>query len=115
MAKPQTYISQLVHRLKESLEELDAQNLTFPALESMAILIHESMSHSSRNYHSVRDVFEISVNVQDPLVVVAAMFHDVIYYHVDGCLTKAQSALLKGTYKDPGHACTHHLFVASSF
>lgn len=65
----------------------------------MSILIHESMSISSRNYHSVRHVFDVSKHLTDPVAILAALFHDCIYYHVDGGLSPIQAARLQGAIK----------------
>ena len=92
----QTYISRLILQMESCLNVLDADNVTYPRLESMAIFIHESMSSSSRNYHSVQHVFDISRNLRDPIAILAALFHDCVYYHVDGGLTEIQEKILCG-------------------
>eukprot|EP00797_Seminavis_robusta_P005958 Sro139_g065160.2 (482) ;mRNA; r:80064-81509 len=67
----------------------------------MAILIHECMSGDSRNYHSVQHVFDISddFSEDDPIAVLAAMFHDCIYYNVDGGLNEHQKQVLHGCFQ----------------
>lgn len=95
---PQSYVSKLVIKMKDCLEELGAKDVDFPALERMSVLIYESMSISSRNYHSVQHVFDISASMTDPIPILSALFHDCIYFHVDKNLTKAQSDLLQGTH-----------------
>jgi hypothetical protein len=101
--KPRNYITQLIFELENSLIQLKAKNLTISKLEEMAILIFESMSISTRNYHSVQHVFDL-INHDDrlqnyPIAIVSACFHDCIYYHVDGGLTPVQAVLLEGSYK----------------
>jgi hypothetical protein len=99
-AKELTYIARLILRIQECFRELgvdvDADDSVNRKIESMSILIHESMSISSRNYHSVQHVFDISRNLTDPVAVLAALFHDCIYYHVDGGLTDRQRRKLEG-------------------
>jgi hypothetical protein len=95
---PRTYISKLVVQMKSCLTQLDAE-VTYPQLESIAILIHESMSSSSRNYHSVQHVFDISEDLVDPIAILSAFFHDCIYYHVDGSFTPGQADILDGVYQ----------------
>mmetsp|Transcript_15234 Transcript_15234/g.21226 ORF Transcript_15234/g.21226 Transcript_15234/m.21226 type:complete len:522 (-) Transcript_15234:512-2077(-) len=92
-----TYISRLIVGLQENLQKLGAST-TKSNLEKWAIFIHESMSISSRNYHSVQHVFDISKDSKDPLLIISAYFHDVIYYHVDGCLSPIQEQYLKGVF-----------------
>ena len=82
-----TYIARLVITLEECLAQLNVTTVTHPNLlnhlERMACLIHESMSVSSRNYHSVQHVFDVAENLQidEPIAVIAALFHDCVYYH----------------------------------
>jgi hypothetical protein len=104
--KPHNYISQLILEMEGALIQLNATNLTVSKLESMAILIYESMSISARNYHSVQHVFDIlehDIRLKDnPIAILAACFHDCIYYHLDGGLTLVQADILKGSFKVEG-------------
>ena len=101
--KPKNYIVQLIFELEHALLALHATQLTIPKLERMATFIYESMSMATRNYHSVRHVFDI-INFdprlydQNPIAILSACFHDCVYYHVDGGLTPFQGHILKGTY-----------------
>jgi len=97
--KPRTYMSRLYLTLQDCLQQLGGRDLTSRKLEAMAILIHECMSGDSRNYHSVQHVFEISKDyTDDPIAVLAAMFHDCIYYNVDGSLSPLQEEVLHGCF-----------------
>jgi hypothetical protein len=111
VAKELTYIARLIIRIQECLRELgvnvDADDSVNLQIESMSILIHESMSISSRNYHSVQHVFDISRNLTDPVAVLAALFHDCIYYHVDGGLTERQRKKLEGAIVTKKGASDH--------
>lgn len=100
--RPRNYISQLIVEMEEALLGLNAKNLSLPKLEAMAILIYESMSISTRNYHSAQHVFDlISQGLeQNHLAILATCFHDCIYYHVDGGLTKIQANLLEGSFRN---------------
>jgi len=93
-----TYIARLILRIQTCLQQLGV-NITEDVLqktETMSIFIHESMSISSRNYHSVQHVFDVSHNLTDPIAVLGALFHDCVYYHVDGGLSQKQSRKLQG-------------------
>lgn len=125
--------------MERALTDLDATDLTLPKLEQLAILIYESMSICTRNYHSVQHIFDIveggggtddddvdeskaadggggsaghpptdsgsssssSLSNNNPVAVLAACYHDCIYYHVDGGLTENQARILEGTYGPP--------------
>eukprot|EP00527_Entomoneis_sp_CCMP2396_P000853 CAMPEP_0198140930 /NCGR_PEP_ID=MMETSP1443-20131203/4013_1 /TAXON_ID=186043 /ORGANISM="Entomoneis sp., Strain CCMP2396" /LENGTH=528 /DNA_ID=CAMNT_0043803509 /DNA_START=64 /DNA_END=1650 /DNA_ORIENTATION=- len=97
-----TYITRLVMTLEECLAKLGVNTTThvdlLALIERMACLIHESMSVSSRNYHSVQHVFDVAENliIDEPIAVIAALFHDCVYYHVDGGLSDLQYEKLKG-------------------
>ena len=102
--KPRTYISRLFATFQDCLSQLNAKGLTNHKLETMAILIHECMSGDSRNYHSVQHVFEISTDFTNSLAILAAMFHDCIYYNVDGALSDTQKEILKGVFQHDDQA-----------
>ena len=104
--RQRTYIAQLAMCLQACLEQLDITTKTHPTLltglENMACLIHESMSVSSRNYHSVQHVFDVveKLEQEDPIAIIAALFHDCVYYHVDGGLSELQFDKLRGAVLD---------------
>jgi hypothetical protein len=52
------------------------------------------MCQSSRNYHSVDHVFDIIEGWDDAIGILAAYFHDCIYYTVDGGLSPIQAEVL---------------------
>ena len=69
-------------------------------IEQMAIIIHDSMSVRTRNYHSVQHAFDVAEGVaDDPIAILAALFHDCVYYHVDGGISVLQRHHLK-IYED---------------
>ena len=97
-----TYLQRLVIEMRESLEKFDDENdfyVTDDQLESWAIIIYESMSAPSRTFHGVQHVFDISEGA-DPIQIVSAFFHDVIYYSIDGGLSPAQEKILHGLVKE---------------
>lgn len=115
-----TYIARLILVMQDCLAKLEAPNDDPFQLEQMAILIHESMSSSSRNYHSVQHVFDISKDLTDPLAILAALYHDVIYYNIDGGLSPSQAKILLRNYQgnsggdgggdgDGGRQCSNNL------
>jgi len=95
---PKCYVSLLVLKMEECLGQLGVTDVDMGELEKMSILIYESMSISSRNYHSVQHVFDISKDMTHPIAILSALFHDCVYFQVDKFLSKAQEDLLKGTY-----------------
>jgi len=81
----------------DDLEEEEEQERLMMKMEDMSLLIYESMSASSRNYHSVQHVFDISRDMTDPVPILAALFHDCVYYHVDGGFTERQLRIIRGS------------------
>jgi hypothetical protein len=106
------YVSKLVLKMKDCFLELGVKDFNLGQLEEMAIFIYDAMSIESRNYHSVKHVFDISKSMKDPIPILSALFHDCIYFHVDERLTEKQKYLLKGAYRidDKG---VYHFFAAS--
>src|SRR5262245_21913280 len=51
-------------------------------IEDFGVVVHECMSQNSRSYHSVMHVFDIST-AASPVQVLAALFHDSVYYTLD--------------------------------
>ena len=98
--QPRNYLSKLVVQMKTCLEQLGAVDVTHADLEGIAIIIHESMSTSNRNYHSLQHVFDMSKDMEDPICILSTFCHDIVYYQVDGSLTKTQARILEGTYEE---------------
>ena len=86
------YLSRALEALGVSVPEDD------PRLASMATLIEESMSTECRLYHALEHVFDLLhlLGEDDPIVVLAVLFHDVVYVNVDGGLSPRQASVLHG-------------------
>ncbi|MDD4975525.1 MAG: hypothetical protein PHY93_14290 [Bacteriovorax sp.] len=76
-------IEQLIELLRSALTDADAK-FSEQELEKVAIVVFDSMSNSGRNFHNINHVFDVAHGL-DGISVLAAIFHDVIYYQVDGC------------------------------
>jgi len=63
-------------------------------VESMATLIQTSMSGPARDFHSTQHIFDIS-NGATPVQTLAALFHDIVYYNIDGGLNGTHAGFLK--------------------
>lgn len=66
----------------------------------MAKLVLASMDTSRRVYHSMQHVFDISETMKDPILILAALFHDVIYYSIDKAFSTEQAQALEGVLVD---------------
>jgi len=94
-----TSIGRLYLGLSRCFERLGIE-ATDQQLEGWAILIHESMSNSSRNYHNVYHIFDILKGWDDPIGILAAYFHDTIYFAVDGSLSARQTSILHDIFEE---------------
>ena len=117
--KQGTRLQRLTVGLNTSLHALNASSATNAQLERWSTVIYESMSASSRDFHGVDHIFEVSgggggeeetkqkdsgEEVDAPAVraqrqavqTISAYFHDAIYYTVDGGLSDEQARLLEG-------------------
>ena len=116
--KQGTRLQRLAVGLNTSLHALNASSATNAQLERWSTVIYESMSASSRDFHGVDHIFEVSggggseeeteqkdsgeevdatVRAQRQAVqTISAYFHDTIYYTVDGGLSDEQARLLEG-------------------
>jgi len=52
-------------------------------LESIAITVHNAMENKRRHYHNSKHVFELCDGMNH-IQTISAIFHDVIYYQIDG-------------------------------
>lgn len=83
--------------LSDCMTEL-ASLSTFEGEDSAAIakMIYESMTTSGRVYHGMQHVFDISKNMKDPILLLSALFHDVIYISIDKRFSEDQTRFLEG-------------------
>ena len=63
-------------------------------IERMAMLIQHSMDHGRRAYHTSTHVFDMCEGM-NPRQVLATLFHDIVYYQLDGGFPRSADALLK--------------------
>jgi hypothetical protein len=63
-------------------------------LERLAMLIHHSMDHGRRAYHTSAHVLDTCEGM-NPRQVLATLFHDIVYYQLDDGFPKLAEALLE--------------------
>lgn len=89
-----TRIQKLVIDMGSCLQDL-GYSAPLEDLEKWSILIYESMMSPSRTFHSVQHVFDVAIGA-DSIQKLAAFFHDIIYYSIDGGLNPRHQAPLLG-------------------
>jgi hypothetical protein len=74
-------IQKMASLFKDSLDGLGA-SIPSIEIEKLAIMIDKSMSPATRSYHNAHHVFSLT-DGSDPLLSLAALYHDVVYFQVD--------------------------------
>lgn len=85
MKQPAT-VSDLALLFGESLEQVRGQQGVSPSveeIESAAFLVFQAMTSRSRDYHGLSHLFNVAENLP-ALARLAAIYHDIVYFHVDG-------------------------------
>lgn len=83
-SKQPTAIQRLAQRFQGALTSLGA-SVPDEQLEGWCVLVHACMSGQGRMFHNVEHVFQVSAG-GDAIATLAALFHDTVYYQVDGGL-----------------------------
>ena len=81
-SSPVEAFTKIINKFKWALSSLDYMPTSYQ-LENLSLLVLEGMSGSSRLYHSHDHVIELAEDL-DPIGAIAALFHDIVYYQVDG-------------------------------
>ncbi|MEY4156961.1 MAG: hypothetical protein RJB64_1682, partial [Pseudomonadota bacterium] len=72
-------------------------------VHELAVLVYQSMEGKTRTYHTASHVFSLCEGMK-PIQILAALFHDVVVYQIDGGLPDWLSPLLDGvTYSESGN------------
>lgn len=78
---PAGTIHRSIHLLHTALEDLGAR-MPLADVERLAIMINQAMTAEARSFHTPEHVFDL-VDPGNPHTTLAALFHDLVYYHVD--------------------------------
>ncbi len=85
-------IRRLIGMFQTAFQQLQVE-VGAKTLENLAVLIHKAMTVQARNYHNLEHVLGL-VDPQAPIMTLAALFHDIVYYQVDqGFLPEIQTVL----------------------
>jgi hypothetical protein len=74
-------INRFIQHLHAAFEGLRA-NVTMPDIEAMAVLVHSAMESPRRRYHCSEHALALCEGL-NPRQVLAAVFHDLVYYQLD--------------------------------
>ncbi len=85
-------IHQVIEVLSQSFARLDVRVAPLE-VEDLAVTVHRIMTVEARQYHSLEHVSRLWV-LDDPLHSLAAPFHDLVYYQIDGGIPAPVCALI---------------------
>jgi hypothetical protein len=86
-------INRFIQLLADAFRALRA-DVSMHEIERLAMLVHSAMENKRRAYHSSNHVFHMCEGM-NPRQVLAAVFHDVVYYQLDGGFPQQAAALLE--------------------
>lgn len=78
-------IQKTINLFKNALEGFNA-NISLIQLEKLAIMVHRAMTAQARSFHTPEHIFDLTDGA-NPLLALAALFHDIVYYQVDDGFT----------------------------
>ncbi|STQ91914.1 hypothetical protein [Iodobacter fluviatilis] len=85
-------INRFIQIFSDAFTRLDA-DVPMPHIERLAILIHRAMENRTRKYHTSMHIFELCEGL-GARPTLAALFHDLVYYQLDGCFPQQTHSLL---------------------
>jgi hypothetical protein len=74
-------IQRLIYLLSEAFSQLETR-VNLQTVESLAIIVYKAMTVQVRNFHNLDHAFRFAEQ-GNPLQILAALFHDLVYYQVD--------------------------------
>ena len=86
-------INRLIELFHHAFCALDVR-LPMPELERLGMVVHQCMGASSRAYHGTPHVLALCEEAT-PIQTLAALFHDTVYYQLDGGLPPALTPILR--------------------
>jgi len=91
-----SFLPRLEHMFQDSIQRLQPDATLVPEdVKASSELVYHSMSTFGRVYHDMQHVFDISRTMDDPILVLSALFHDVVYYSIDKAFIPEQQTILE--------------------
>ncbi len=75
-------INRYVQLLADAFHAL-GEPIDLTELELLATIVHNAMENNRRHYHNSKHVFDLCQDMS-PVQTISAVFHDVVYYQIDG-------------------------------
>lgn len=92
----ETSLPRLEKMLVDSIQILQPEaSILAEDAEAVSKLIYYSMTTGGRVYHAMQHVFDISMAMDHPILVLSALFHDVVYYSIDKSFIPEQQNIIE--------------------
>lgn len=76
-------LAQTIYYFQEAFKNLEIQ-VQDTDIEELSLLVYNQLSSARRQFHNIKHVLKVCEPLQNPLEIIAALFHDIVYYQVDG-------------------------------
>ena len=115
-------IHRTVFLLKEALESMSVR-MRISNIERISLMVNKAMSSQARSFHTSEHIFNLA-DADKPIQTLAALFHDIVYFHIDKgfieeiemlldpyIVVKADSVFLKKKIPNEDEAITLNLAI----
>ncbi len=86
-------------------------SLVSEEVKAISKLVYCSMTTEGRVYHAMQHVFDISRTMEDPILILSALFHDVVYHSIDKSFIPEQESIIADIILSEGEV----LILAADF
>ncbi len=93
-------VNRIITLFDDALTALSA-SISMAETEQLGVLVHQAMESRTRAYHTAAHVFGMCEGM-NPRQVLAALFHDVVYYQLDGGFPQKCRHLVDGLTRSEG-------------
>ena len=71
-----------------------AVDMPLSDVERISLMVNEAMSTQARSFHTSEHIFDLADN-DNPIQTLAALFHDIVYFHIDKGFTEVIQGVLE--------------------
>lgn len=93
-------VNRIITLFDDALKAVSA-SISMAETERLGMLVHHAMESKTRAYHTAAHVFDMCEDM-NPRQVLAALFHDIVYYQLDGGFPQKCRPLLDGLTRTEG-------------
>lgn len=93
-------VNRIITLFDDALSAVSA-SISMAETEQLGMLVHHAMESKTRAYHTAAHVFGMC-EAMNPRQVLAALFHDVVYYQLDGGFPQKCRPLVEGFTRSEG-------------